>query len=107
MLERIAEAAPALTWLLRESWSMLGESCKPYDCHPFSCICPFATPEPDPHNPKGGYSGGSSERYFACSLLTREHIWGEAPPCTDEQWRDRAIEELEALLDNTESSVES
>jgi len=98
MLERIAESAPALTWLLQHQF--VPDDCCDYDA------CPFATPEPDPHNPAWGYSGDASERYFICSLLDRKHVWGEDSPCTNEQWRDRAVVELEALLDNTESSVE-
>jgi len=56
--------------------------------------CPFAEAELSPY-PPNRYD--PDEGHYTCHLLNRARIWGEGPACSDQDWRDRARAELEAL----------
>jgi hypothetical protein len=64
----------------------LGDSCG--EC----AECPFATVDNAAEYPPNPADPG--EGYYNCSLLGRQHIWGERPQCSIEDWQRRAREEL-------------
>ena len=37
---------------------------------------------------------------YKCSLLNKDNIWGDNPECKDDDWRDRACEEVEFTNDD-------
>lgn len=82
---------PALDLLLRRGWSeglaYISEG-KPPDC----TMCPFSSRSIEPYHQ---IDNDVTEAHYACSLL-REVVWGEYPPCSEQQWRERARAELPA-----------
>jgi hypothetical protein len=76
---------------------------KPSECAGM-CDCPFATvndssPEPNPSDP--------GEGHYDCALIDRPKVWGEDPPCTPNEWRLRAVQELKALLPTGPAPVDT
>ena len=71
---------------------LTGDTANPGDAYGECAGCSFATVDPAAEYPPNPSDPG--EGYYNCSLLQRQHIWGERPPCTIEDWQRRAREEL-------------
>ena len=88
-----------LDWLLRDPNPHRECDGRPFEC----CHCPFGEAlyvgdplsEPNPADP--------GEGWYRCGLapennpLSKLGIWGEGPTCTPEQWRKKAVEELDTV----------
>lgn len=95
-MKTLKEKAPALYGFFFKSKSdILIDIERPIGCS----RCPFAEEykqwgeRPNPADPDEGY--------YSCRLLQEEKLWGESPRCSPEDWRNKAVSEIESIAEHS------